>query len=36
MYAHLGSQAQLRLVESLQPSAPPHGTLTAPSKKKGT
>ena len=36
MYAHLGSRAQLRLVESLQPSAPPHGTLTAPSKKKGT
>jgi integrase len=36
MYAHLGSQAQLRLVESLRPSAPPHGTLTAPSKKKGT
>ena len=36
MYAHLGSQAQLRLVESLQPSSPPHGTLTAPTKKKGT
>jgi site-specific recombinase XerD len=36
MYAHLGSRAQLRLVESLRPSAPPHGTLTAPSKKKGT
>jgi hypothetical protein len=28
--------AQLRFVESLQPSAPPHGTLTAPGKKKGT
>ena len=26
MYAHLGSQAQLRLVVSLKPSAPPHGT----------
>ena len=36
MYAHLGSQAQLPLVEALQPSAPPHGTLKAPSKKKGT
>jgi integrase len=36
MYAHLGSRAQLRLVEALQPVAPPHVTLTAPSKKKGT
>jgi integrase len=36
MYAHLGSGAQLRLVEALQPAAAPHGTLRAPSKKKGT
>jgi integrase len=36
MYAHLGSRAQLRLVEGLQPAAAPHGTLRAPSKKKGT
>ncbi|NNK44119.1 MAG: tyrosine-type recombinase/integrase, partial [Myxococcales bacterium] len=36
VYAHLGSGAQLRLVESLQPAAAPHGTLRAPSKKKGT
>jgi hypothetical protein len=36
VYAHLGSRAQLRLVEGLQPAAAPHGTLRAPSKKKGT
>jgi integrase len=36
IYAHLGSGAQLRLVEALRPASPPHGTLTAPSKKKGT
>jgi site-specific recombinase XerD len=36
VYAHLGSGAQLRLVEGLQPAAAPHGTLRAPSKKKGT
>jgi integrase len=36
VYAHLGSGAQLRLVESLQPAVAPHGTLRAPSKKKGT
>jgi len=36
VYAHLGSGAQLRLVEALQPAAAPHGTLRAPSKKKGT
>ncbi len=36
MYAHLGSRAQLRLVESLQPVAPPHVNARAPSKKKGT
>jgi integrase len=35
-YAHLGSDAQLRLVESLQPAVAPHGTLRAPNKKKGT
>lgn len=35
-YAHLGSGAQRRLVESLRPVAPPHGTHRAPSKKKGT
>jgi enoyl-CoA hydratase len=34
--ARLGSGAQLRLVESLQPAAAPHGTLREPSKKKGT
>ena len=34
--AHLGAGAQLRLVEGLQPAAAPHGTLRAPSKKKGT
>ena len=36
MYAHLGSQAQLRLVESLQPVAPPHVNVRSTSKKKGT
>ena len=36
MYAHLGSREHSRVVESLQPSDPPHGTLTAPSKKTGT
>ena len=36
LYAHLGSRAQLRLVEGLQPAAAPHGTLRAPDKKKGT
>ncbi|MBW2233517.1 MAG: tyrosine-type recombinase/integrase, partial [Deltaproteobacteria bacterium] len=36
VYAHLGSRAQLRLVEGLQPAAAPHGTLRAPSKKKDT
>jgi integrase len=36
MYAHLGSHAQLRLVESLQPVAPPHVNVRSTSKKKGT
>jgi site-specific recombinase XerD len=36
MCAHLGSHAQQRLVESLQPVAPPHVNVRAPSKKKGT
>lgn len=29
-YAHLGKRAQLRIVADLEPSSPPHGTLTAP------
>ncbi len=36
LYAHLGSHAQLRLVESLQPVAPPHVNVRSTSKKKGT
>jgi site-specific recombinase XerD len=36
MYAHLGSHAQLRLVESLQPVAPPHVNVRSTGKKKGT
>ena len=36
MYAHLGSRAQLRLVESLQPVTPPHVNIRSTSKKKGT
>lgn len=28
-YAHLGKRAQLRIVADLEPSSPPHGTLTA-------
>lgn len=35
-YAHLGSKAQLRLVQSLAPSAPPHGNLVATTKEMGT
>jgi len=35
-YAHLGSKAQLRLVESLAPSAPPHGNIVSTGNKKGT
>ena len=34
-HAHLGSGAQLRLLESLTPSAQPYDALWAPSKKKG-
>jgi hypothetical protein len=34
VYAHLGSRAQLRLVQGLQAAAAPHGTLRAPSKRK--
>jgi integrase len=36
MYAHLGSGAQLRLVEALAPVAPPHVNHASTSKKKGT
>jgi integrase len=36
VYAHLGSRAQLRLVEALQPVAPPHVNVRSTSKKKGT
>jgi len=36
MYAHLGSVAQLRLVEALAPIAPPHVNHASTSKKKGT
>ena len=36
VYAHLGSRAQLQLVEALQPVAPPHVNLASTSKKKGT
>jgi integrase len=36
MYAHLGSHAQLRLVEALQPVAPPHVNVRSTGKKKGT
>ena len=31
VYAHLGAQAQLRLVEALQPVAPPHVNLRSTS-----
>jgi len=29
-YAHFGKRAQLRIVDDLEPSSRPHGTLTAP------
>jgi site-specific recombinase XerD len=35
-YAHLGSRAQLRLVEALTPAAPPHVNVMSTDKKKGT
>lgn len=35
-YAHLGNGAQLRLVEGLTPSAPPHVNYMSTDKKKGT
>ncbi len=35
-YAHLGSKAQLRLVESLAPKAPPHGVRAPSSQDQGT
>lgn len=35
-YAHLGSKAQLRLVERLAPLAPPHVNLASTDKKKAT
>ena len=36
VYAHVGSEAQRRLVESARPSSPSYSTRTAPDKKKGT
>ena len=35
VYAHLGAQAQLRLVEALRPVAPPHVNVrsTAPDRQ---
>jgi integrase len=36
VYAHLGSDAQLRLVKALQPVAPPHVNVRSTGKKKGT
>jgi integrase len=36
VYAHLGSRAQLRLVEALRPVSPPHVNLRSTGKKKGT
>lgn len=36
MYAHLGSGAQLRLVEALTPAAPPHVNVASTSEKPGS
>ena len=36
LYAHLGSRAQLRLVEALRPVAPPHVNVRSTGKKKGS
>jgi hypothetical protein len=33
MYAHLGSGAQLRLVEALTPAAPPHVNVASTAEK---
>jgi site-specific recombinase XerD len=35
-YSHLGSRAQLRLVERLKPVAPPHVNVASTDKKKAT
>ncbi len=35
-YAHLGSRAQLRLVEGLRPAAPPHVNVVSTEKQKAT